>query len=287
MPRGRIPQPFRRAATPVSDRSSRFRRTGFEGFRNAWKNPARPTPSTPSLSSLEGKTVRGCQTSRSRARFPIVRREVAKTVRAAACCAGFRGQRRPYQGVVNGSGQPISARHLPRRFGRRRTREGYRQAPRSAFFFAARGKPGAKGRGPRSDRRSGLPLFSSASRLRAVKARESISFRLAHAQRDPAPPIMVGAIVEHVVALAERLQVSRPVVGRIMIQIGRRLDDRGGSDRSGLGREGEAGARGRCAGSGFPPPACTSRPCRRPHLSHRPFLRSNRIKAESCGQSIG
>ena len=51
-------------------------------------------------------------------------------------------------------------------------------------------------------------------------AQEQVPDSLAPAQREPAPALMLSPIVQHVAPLAERLQVSRAVLARVMVAVG-------------------------------------------------------------------
>lgn len=60
--------------------------------------------------------------------------------------------------------------------------------------------------------------------------------RLARAKGDPSPPAMLLGVVQHVAPLAERLQVPRPVVRRIVVEMrGREHDTGGPGARAGRG----------------------------------------------------
>ena len=70
-----------------------------------------------------------------------------------------------------------------------------------------------------------------ASNFLAVQAEEEIPEGLASAQREPTPPPVLLAIMEHVASLAKRLQVPRPVVRRIVDQVRRGQHHTGRVDR--------------------------------------------------------
>ena len=53
----------------------------------------------------------------------------------------------------------------------------------------------------------------------AIKAQKQISYSVAHAQREHAPPPVLRAVVKHMATLTQGLQISRPVVGRIMVKV--------------------------------------------------------------------
>jgi hypothetical protein len=58
-----------------------------------------------------------------------------------------------------------------------------------------------------------------APRLCAVKTQKQISDGVPHSQREQAPPPVFLAVVEHVTTLAKSLQISQPVIGRIMVKV--------------------------------------------------------------------
>src|SRR4051812_43118837 len=58
-----------------------------------------------------------------------------------------------------------------------------------------------------------------ASAPSAVEAQEQVPDGLAPSQRQPAPALMLRSVVQHVAPLAERLQVSRPVLGRVVVEV--------------------------------------------------------------------
>ena len=62
----------------------------------------------------------------------------------------------------------------------------------------------------------------------AIGAGEEIAKSLAHSQGHPAATLMLGSVVKHVAALAERFQVPRPVVARIVVEVSGRQHDPGG-----------------------------------------------------------
>jgi len=56
-------------------------------------------------------------------------------------------------------------------------------------------------------------------RLRAIKTQKQVSDCLPHSQRDPAPPAVLLTVLKHMATLAKGLQISRPVVGWIMVKV--------------------------------------------------------------------
>lgn len=79
--------------------------------------------------------------------------------------------------------------------------------------------------------------------LRSVKTKKQVSYCFAHAQRKPAPPTVLRAIMDHVAALTKRFEVSQPVVGGIMIKVRRRQrhfcpENRNGVDTQSKARQG-------------------------------------------------
>ena len=69
-----------------------------------------------------------------------------------------------------------------------------------------------------------VPLSSS------VAAEEQVPQSLASEQGEPAPAAVLLPIVNEVASLTERHEVARPVVGRVMIPVGRREHHAGGPD---------------------------------------------------------
>src|SRR3954469_867520 len=53
----------------------------------------------------------------------------------------------------------------------------------------------------------------------AIEAQEQVPDGLAPSQREPTAAPMLWPIVQHVAPLAERLQVPRPVLGRIVVEV--------------------------------------------------------------------
>src|SRR5919202_3718192 len=74
-------------------------------------------------------------------------------------------------------------------------------------------------------RRISLAFYSNnrdiSATSRAVHAEEQVPEGFAPAQGQETPPPVLLAVVEHVAPLAERLQVPRPVVRRIVVQVRR------------------------------------------------------------------
>ena len=65
-------------------------------------------------------------------------------------------------------------------------------------------------------------MVAAAGRLARIKAQKQISYGVPHAQRERAPAPVLLTIVEHVATLTEGLQISRPVVGGVMVKMRRR-----------------------------------------------------------------
>ena len=130
--------------------------------------------------------------------------------------------------------------------------------------------------------------------LRTIKTEKQISESVPHPKREPTPTLVLVAVVNHVAPLAQSLEISRPVVGRVVVKVSSPQHDSGCANRDVVPDSSGKPASAAIAPSllGFVPPSPVaehqiSRPCGRPHLSQRPWARSNRITAESCGQSIG
>jgi hypothetical protein len=110
---------------------------------------------------------------------------------------------------------------------------------------------------------------------------------------DPPPRLVVRPVVDQVAALAKALQIARPVVSRIVIEMGGREDD------TGLPQPGcllDIGAACRLTAavapglaSGVVPSGRQQMvsPCGRPQTWQLPPARSNRTWRLICGQSIG
>jgi len=81
-------------------------------------------------------------------------------------------------------------------------------------------KPGDQGQGSvhRADVREDRK-FSVTVRLCAIKTQKQISYGVPHSQRKQAPPPVLLAVVKHMATLAQGLQISRPVVGGIMVKV--------------------------------------------------------------------
>jgi hypothetical protein len=56
--------------------------------------------------------------------------------------------------------------------------------------------------------------------LRTVWTQEQVPDRLPFAQRQPPAFLMLSPVVNEMAALAQRLQVPRPILGRIMVEVG-------------------------------------------------------------------
>ena len=75
------------------------------------------------------------------------------------------------------------------------------------------------------------PLISANVPAVGIRTEEQIPERPPQQIRDPPSGQMVRSIMDHVAALAETFQVALPVVARIMIEMRRRQDDAGLSER--------------------------------------------------------
>jgi hypothetical protein len=71
--------------------------------------------------------------------------------------------------------------------------------------------------------------MSSSPRSR-ISAEKQVPEGLAHSQRQPSPPAMLVAVVQHVAALAKRLQIARAIVSGIVVEVGGGQVDPGGED---------------------------------------------------------
>ena len=147
---------------------------------------------------------------------------------------------------------------------------------------------------PSGSRRVTAYCSSTVGPAMCDKDPETDSHGVPHSQREQAPPPVLLTVVKHMATLAQGLQISQPVIGGVMVKVG------SGQNtvvvRTAMSpptrrarRRPHALRQVRSSSSHHrPSPKCwTSRPCGLPHLSHRPLARSNRITAESCGQSIG
>src|SRR5688500_6501225 len=70
-----------------------------------------------------------------------------------------------------------------------------------------------------SNKPTGVPLRAVRPRL-AVETQEQVADSLASAQRQPAPSLMLSPVVDEMTPLAQGLQVLRPILGRIMVEVG-------------------------------------------------------------------
>jgi hypothetical protein len=61
--------------------------------------------------------------------------------------------------------------------------------------------------------------FSVTARLCAIKTQKQISYGVPHTQREQAPPPVLLTVVKHMATLAQGLQISRPVIGGIMVEV--------------------------------------------------------------------
>jgi hypothetical protein len=53
----------------------------------------------------------------------------------------------------------------------------------------------------------------------AIETQEQVADGFAPAPRQPAPPLVLGSVMNEMAALAQRLQVPRPILSRIMIEV--------------------------------------------------------------------
>ena len=60
-----------------------------------------------------------------------------------------------------------------------------------------------------------------------VRAEEQVAERPAQQVSDPPPRLMVRPVVDQVAALAKALQIARPIVTRVVIEVGGCEDDTG------------------------------------------------------------
>src|SRR5215207_97184 len=87
---------------------------------------------------------------------------------------------------------------------------------------------------PRQTFRDSLLALISGSarrpRLLVIPTLIEVAERFAPKQREPAPTLMLRPVVQHVTALAERLQVRGPVVGWVVIEMRAGQNHAGRSD---------------------------------------------------------
>jgi hypothetical protein len=83
---------------------------------------------------------------------------------------------------------------------------------------------------PRAKRTAADDPTRNLQDLRAVKTQKQVPYGFAHPQREPAAATMLVAVMDHMAALAKRFQVSRPIVGWIMIKVSGRQRDPGCSN---------------------------------------------------------
>jgi hypothetical protein len=55
--------------------------------------------------------------------------------------------------------------------------------------------------------------------LPAIKTQKQVPYGVPHSQREQAPPPVLLAVVKHMATLAQGLQISRPVIGGIMVKV--------------------------------------------------------------------
>ena len=73
--------------------------------------------------------------------------------------------------------------------------------------------------------------LNGGARLRAIKTKKQVPYGVPHSQREPAPPPVLVTVVKHMAALAQGLQISQPVIGGIMVEVGSSQDDPGRAKR--------------------------------------------------------
>jgi hypothetical protein len=69
---------------------------------------------------------------------------------------------------------------------------------------------------------SGRPTVTvrqQSARLRAIKTQKQVPYGVPHSQRKKAPPPVLLTVVEHMTTLAQGPQISRPVIGGIMVKV--------------------------------------------------------------------
>jgi hypothetical protein len=106
---------------------------------------------------------------------------------------------------------------------------------------------------------------------------------------------MVRAIVDHVAALAQALQIAPPVVTRVVVEVRRSQDHAGvpdlrGFDEIGPARRPTAAIAPNALRGSNQRPSGRHRifvPCGRPQPWQIPAARSNRTRRLICGQSLG
>src|SRR5215207_8428529 len=93
---------------------------------------------------------------------------------------------------------------------------------------------GHAGNGPVGLEVAGLDMlahrFAPVAPALVIPTLIEVAERSAPEQREPAPALMLRAVVQHVAALAERLQVRGPVVGWIVIEMRAGQNHAGRSD---------------------------------------------------------
>jgi hypothetical protein len=57
------------------------------------------------------------------------------------------------------------------------------------------------------------------ARLRAIKTQKQVSDSVPHSQREQASPPVLLTVVKHMATLAKGLQISQPVIGRIVVKV--------------------------------------------------------------------
>src|SRR3954471_24084530 len=95
-------------------------------------------------------------------------------------------------------------------------------------------------------------LMSNPNEARSVETLIQVAERSPSEQREPAPSLMLCAVVQHVATLAQRLEVRGPVVGRVVIEVRASQDHTRGLNGTVQSQRGS-----NCAG----PLPCPSRHC--------------------------
>ena len=145
---------------------------------------------------------------------------------------------------------------------------------------------------------SPCPRGSPASEVlckNCIGAEEEIAERTAQKVSDPPLRQMVRAIVDHVAALAQALQIAPPVVTRVVVEVRRSQDHAGvpdlrGFDEIGPARRPTAAIAPNALRGSNQRPSGRHRifvPCGRPQPWQIPAARSNRTRRLICGQSLG
>jgi hypothetical protein len=67
--------------------------------------------------------------------------------------------------------------------------------------------------------------------LRPIKTQKQVSDGVPHSQREQAPPTMLLTVVKHMATLVQGLQISQPVIGGVMVNVGSGQHYRGRANR--------------------------------------------------------